>query len=88
MNLAPESRGSLQVTFGTSLIFAFCSSLKHASTCSTCYKTSEAVTPPGDVKSSSRQASRVILKILETEEMNVDMRYIDLSSFPAFSLTC
>ena len=29
-----------------------------------------------------------ILEILETEEMNVDMCYIDLSSFPAFSLTC
>ena len=27
-------------------------------------------------------------KCLETEETNVDMRYIDLFSFPAFFLTC
>ena len=32
--------------------------------------------------------THLLLGILETEEMNVDMRYIDLSSFPAFSLTC
>ena len=32
--------------------------------------------------------TRLLLKILETEEMNVDRRYFDLSSFPAFSLTC
>ena len=35
-----------------------------------------------------RKLTHLLLKILETEEMNVDMRYIDLSSFPAFSLTC
>ena len=35
-----------------------------------------------------RKLTYLLLKILETEEMNVDMRYIDLSSFPAFSLTC
>ena len=35
-----------------------------------------------------RQLTHLLLKILKTEEMNVDMRYIDLSSFPAFSLTC
>ena len=32
--------------------------------------------------------THLLLKILETEEMNVDMRYIDLFSFPAFSRTC
>ena len=32
--------------------------------------------------------THLLLKILETEEMNVDMCYIDLSSFPASSLTC
>ena len=36
-----------------------------------------------------RKLTLLLLKILETEEMNVDMRYtVDLSSFPAFSLTC
>ena len=35
-----------------------------------------------------RNLTYLLLKILETEEINVDMRYIDLSSFPAFSLTC
>ena len=35
-----------------------------------------------------RKLTHLLLKILETEEMNVDMHYIDLSSFPAFSLTC
>ena len=34
-----------------------------------------------------RKLTQLLLKILETEEMNVAMRYIDLSSFPAFSLT-
>ena len=33
-----------------------------------------------------QKLTHLLLKILETEEMNVDMRYIDLSSFPAFSL--
>ena len=28
-----------------------------------------------------RKLTHLLLKILETEEMNVDMRYIDLSSF-------
>ncbi len=31
-----------------------------------------------------RKLTHLLLKILEAEEMNVDMRYIDLSSFPAF----
>ena len=35
-----------------------------------------------------RKLTHLLLKILETEEMNVDMCFIDLSSFPAFSLTC
>ena len=35
-----------------------------------------------------RQLTHLLLKILKTEEMNVDMRYIELSSFPIFSLTC
>ena len=35
-----------------------------------------------------RKLTHLLLKILETEEMNVDMCYIDLSSFPASSLTC
>ena len=35
-----------------------------------------------------RKLTHLLLKILETEKMNVDMCFIDLSSFPAFSLTC
>ena len=35
-----------------------------------------------------RKQTHLLLKILETEEMNANMRHIDLSSFPAFSLTC
>ena len=35
-----------------------------------------------------RKLTHLLLRILETEEMNVDMRCIDLSSFSAFSLTC
>ena len=35
-----------------------------------------------------RKLTHLLLKILETEEMNVNMRYTDLSSFPAFSLAC
>ena len=33
-----------------------------------------------------RKLAHLLLKILETEEMNVDMRYIGLSNFPAFLL--
>ena len=35
-----------------------------------------------------RKLTHLLLRILETEEINVDMRYIDLSSFSAFPLTC
>ena len=35
---------------------------------------------------SKHKPTHLLQKILETEEMNVDMRYIDLSSSPAFSL--
>ena len=78
--------------------------IKQASTITSCFLFTELVRKYGMASPSwirklrkvpfKRKLTHLLLKILETEEMNVDMRFIDLSSlhlhfnWPAISLTC